>query len=243
MELDVHVIAHLEINVMQRYVKFFDLHHSGRPKHRIHWGYTRTKEVTMQLNNNAPKTNVTAVMVEEHQLILRMIALVEKSATLAEAGKFSDWNFILDGAVPFIREYADRFHHAKEEDVLFKALVANGMPEKNSPIAAMLMEHDQGRSFVRGMESAAQQLQSSGPEVVSTEAIAALVENARGYAALLREHIEKEDNILYPLAERVLHEAVRPAMLTAYAAAESRTPGVEEKYRRLVEEYETKLGI
>lgn len=197
----------------------------------------------MQQNRSEAKTNVTAVMVEEHQLILRMIALVEKSAELTEAGRFSDWNFILDGALPFIREYADRFHHAKEEDVLFKALVTNGMPEKNSPIAAMLMEHDQGRSFVRGMESAAQQLLSYGDEVANSQVLEALVKNARGYAALLREHIDKEDNILYPLAERILPETVRPAMLTAYAAAETSTPGLQEKYRRLVEEYEAKLGI
>lgn len=190
----------------------------------------------MQLNQNNEKTNVTAVMSEEHQLILRMIALVEKNAALAEEGRFSDWNFFLEGAIPFIREYADRFHHAKEEDVLFKALVANGMPKENSPVAAMLMAHDQGRAFVRGMEQAAQKA-LAGEE--TKEVIATLAENARGYAALLRDHIDKEDNILYPLAERVLPETLRPAMVDAYAASEAKTPGLEEKYRRLVERYES----
>jgi hemerythrin-like domain-containing protein len=146
----------------------------------------------MQLNHNAPKTNVTAVMVEEHQLILRMIALLEKKVDLAEADRFSDWSFFLEGALPFIKDFADLFHHAKEEDVLFKALVANGMPREYSPVAAMLMEHDQGRSFVRGMELAARQLLASEPAVATTEVVAALAENARGYAALLRDHIEKE---------------------------------------------------
>ena len=146
----------------------------------------------MQLNHNAPKTNVTAVMVEEHQLILRMIALLEKKVDLAEADRFSDWSSFLEGALPFIKDFADLFHHAKEEDVLFKALVANGMPREYSPVAAMLMEHDQGRSFVRGMELAARQLLASEPAVATTEVVAALAENARGYAALLRDHIEKE---------------------------------------------------
>lgn len=184
----------------------------------------------------APKTNVTIVMVEEHRLILRMIALVEKNAALAEAGRFSDWNFFLEGAIPFIRQYADRFHHAKEEDVLFKALVANGMPEQNSPVAAMLMAHDQGRAYVRGMEQTARQALAGE---ATTEIIASLTENARGYAALLRDHIEKEDTILYPLAERILPEAVRPAMLAAYATVEAASPGLEEKYRSMVEGYET----
>jgi len=68
---------------------------------------------------SATKSDVTAVMVEEHRLILRMIALVERNAARLEAGSFRDWRFFLD-AVDFIRNYADRFHHAKEEDVLFR---------------------------------------------------------------------------------------------------------------------------
>lgn len=197
----------------------------------------------MQQNHNTPRTNVTAVMVEEHQLILRMIALLEKNVALAEAGRFSDWNFFLDGALPFIKQYADRFHHAKEEDVLFKALVANGMPEQNSPVAAMLMAHDEGRTFVRGMELAARRLLASEPGVATTEIVAALAENARGYAGLLRDHIEKEDTILYPLAERVLPDAVRATMIAAYAAAEAASPGLEATFRRLVEGYESKQPV
>lgn len=177
-------------------------------------------------------TDVTQVMKDEHQLILRMIALVEKNTALLEAGKFRNWQFYLD-AVDFIRNYADRFHHAKEEDVLFVALVQNGMPEKNSPIEAMLMEHDQGRAHVRGLEEAVQKV--LGGQVGQGALIA---EHARGYAELLRGHIDKEDNILYPLAERVLPEEVREKMHNAYKTAEARTPGLEKKYCLLVQEYE-----
>lgn len=182
------------------------------------------------------KTNVTAMMVEEHKLILRMIALVEKNVALVETGQFSDWDFFLEGALPFIRLYADHFHHAKEEDVLFKALVANGMPAQNSPVAAMLMEHDHGRAFVRGIEDAAQRL------LAGENAVDELAENARGYCALLRDHIEKENSILYTLAERILPETVRAAMITAYADAEAANPGLEVTFRRLIEEYEAKLA-
>jgi hemerythrin-like domain-containing protein len=178
------------------------------------------------------KTDVTAVMVEEHKLILRMIALLERNVEQLEAGRFADWQFFLDG-VDFIRHYADRFHHAKEEDVLFKALIVNGMPQQNSPVAAMLLAHDQGRAFVRGMEQAAQRALAGG-----SAPVAEIAENARGYINLLRDHIDKEDHILYPLAERVLPEGARPAMVEAYAAAEAKTPGLEERYRRLVEGYE-----
>ena len=178
--------------------------------------------------------DVTYVMVVEHRLILRMVALVEKNSELVEKGLFADWQFFLD-AVDFIRGYADRFHHAKEEDTLFTALIANGMPEKNSPIEAMHIAHDQGRAFVRGMEAAATKALAgeSGHE-------AAIVENARGYAALLREHIHSEDNILYPLAERTLPADVRPDMIDAYNQAEAAVPvDFTDRYTEMVENYES----
>jgi hemerythrin-like domain-containing protein len=181
--------------------------------------------------------DVTAVMVEEHRLILRMITLVEQYADRLEGGASRDWQFFLD-AVEFIRTYADRFHHAKEEDVLFRELVRNGMPAENSPVAAMLLAHDQGRAFVRGMEAGA--LRGRGGDA---GAVAEVVANARGYAALLREHIHTEDHVLYPLAERVLPAGWRDAMAAAYGAAEkSAPPGLQERYRAMVEGYEAELG-
>ncbi len=180
------------------------------------------------------KTNVTQVMVAEHQLILRMISLIEKKVALVEENKFNNWTFFLD-AVDFIRNFADRFHHAKEEDVLFVELVKNGMPEKQSPIEAMLIEHDQGRQFVRELESAAKKTIAG-----DSEQIPAIIMNAKGYAELLRGHIDKEDTILYPLAERVLPEGIRPDMLHAYDSAEEKADGVELKYRHMVEFYELK---
>jgi hemerythrin-like domain-containing protein len=178
------------------------------------------------------KIDVTRVMVEEHQLILRMITLVERNTALMEQGRFRDWQFFLD-AVDFIRNYADRYHHAKEEDVLFVALVKNGMPAKQSPIEAMHLEHEQGRAHVRALEAAAQMARDGEPGQIPL-----IAAHAKSYAQLLRGHIDKEDHILYPLAERVLPEDVRFGMLAAYAAAETRTPALEQKYRQLVEHYE-----
>ncbi len=182
------------------------------------------------------KENVTQVMVDEHKLILRMIALVERNTELLEAGKFRNWQFYID-AVDFIRNYADRFHHAKEEDVLFVELIKNGMPEKQSPIEAMHMEHDEGRAHVRAIEEAAQKALDgeAGQAVI-------LAEHAKGYAKLLRGHIEKEDDILYPLAERVLPKEVRKGMLAAYTTAEQDSPGLKAKYQQLVEGYEQQVA-
>ncbi|MBU5613019.1 hemerythrin domain-containing protein [Geomonas azotofigens] len=179
------------------------------------------------------KQDITQRLKDEHQLILRMLALLERNARLTEEGSFKDYQFYLDG-VDFIRNYADRFHHAKEEDVLFEALVENGMPRDNSPVAAMLMEHDLGRAYVKAMEEAA--TKALNGEAGQEEAIVA---NARGYLDLLREHIAKEDDILYPLAERILPEGVRHGITAGYQKAEERSEaGFEEHYRKVVEKYE-----
>lgn len=179
------------------------------------------------------KRDITKALVDEHRLILRMLALLERNAPLTAAGRYSNYRFYRD-AVDFIRNYADRFHHAKEEDILFEALVANGIPRENSPVAAMLMEHDRGRAYVKAMEEAA--LAAEGGDTTRTGELA---ENALAYLTMLREHIDKEDTILYPLAERVIPEGLRDGILAGYEAAETRTPAdFEQKYREIVEQYE-----
>jgi hemerythrin-like domain-containing protein len=179
------------------------------------------------------KTDITQALVDEHRLILRMIALLERNVLRTKEGSYSNWQFYLDG-IDFIRSYADRFHHAKEEDVLFAALVKNGMPRENSPIAAMLMEHEQGRAYVRGMETAFNEAMSGLPGREDD-----IAENALAYAALLRDHIAKEDEILYPLAERVLPETVRPGIVKEYQRAEMQSnTDFSAYYRILVEAYE-----
>jgi hemerythrin-like domain-containing protein len=179
------------------------------------------------------KKNITQALVNEHRLILRMITLLERNAPKTADGTYSNWKFYLDG-VDFIRNFADRFHHAKEEDILFEALVKNGMPRENSPVAAMLMEHDQGRAFVKAMETAAREALNGR---TGTEQV--IADNALAYAELLREHIAKEDDILYPLAERVIPETMRDSIIDGYADAETRT-GAEFaiRYEAVVADYE-----
>jgi len=179
------------------------------------------------------KVDITKALVEEHRLVLRMIALLEKNAPLTAEGNYRNWQFYLDG-IDFIRQYADRFHHAKEEDVLFKALIDNGMPKEHSPVAAMLMEHDQGRSFVRAMESAVHEAQAG-----RTDTYQAIADNALGYAALLRDHISKEDDILYPLAECVIPETMRTGIQQGYQTAEVQvSKEFGERYQAIVTRYE-----
>lgn len=176
--------------------------------------------------------NVTQIMVEEHKLIKRMIALLLRKCDEAEYPGFSGWEFFPE-AVDFIRNYADKFHHGKEEDVLFKELVANGMPVDNSPVGAMLATHDEGRNFVAEMVASFEAAKAG-----DAAARKKLIRAGRGYAALLTNHIEIEDGVLYPLSERVLPAERRAYMVEAYEKQEAASPELTARYRALVEKYE-----
>jgi len=171
------------------------------------------------------------VLMDEHRVIERVLLVLETAAQRLEQGQAIRPGFFLDAA-DFIKGFADGCHHQKEEGVLFKAMVAAGLPSQGGPIAVMLMEHDQGRAFTRAMREAALKLQAGDESARS-----AIVEAARGYAGLLRQHIAKEDGILYPLATRVLPPAGQERLMEDFERVEQEETGagVHEKYLALAD--------
>lgn len=135
--------------------------------------------------------NITKILSDEHQTILKAISAILKECT--ENGKEVNMAFF-QKAIDFIKNYADKFHHAKEEDILFTAMLENMENLHCNPIPVMLHEHDEGREFVKGMEQG-----------ISEKNTEKLIENARGYCILLQQHIYKEENVLYPMAEEALN--------------------------------------
>jgi len=140
-----------------------------------------------------------SLLMEEHQLILRALDALEAFASKVAQGGEDEAE--LGRFVRFIREFADARHHGKEEDILFEAMVAAGFPREAGPIAVMLMDHQAGRARLAAMAEKAGQ---AGPWTDRDRAV--VVDAARGYAELLRDHIMKEDRILYPMAQQRLHE-------------------------------------
>ncbi len=139
------------------------------------------------------------LLMQEHQLILRALDALD-AFTVDLSGGQEDREE-LGRFVRFIREFADARHHGKEEDILFEAMVAAGFPRDGGPIAVMLMDHEAGRAHVAIMAKKAGQ---AAPWTGQDRAAA--IGAARGYADLLRGHIRKEDQILYPMARQRLHE-------------------------------------
>lgn len=174
----------------------------------------------------------TEILVDEHRLIKKVLDWGEEEIARIEDGRRPDTEK-LGRAVDFIRNFADRCHHAKEEGLLFKRLREKGMPGEGGPIAVMLHEHELGRAHVAAVAAALDGAGRGEPG-----ALASLREHLAGYIALLRAHIDKEDHILYPMADRLLGAADQDALLADFARVEREEigAGVHEKYHRLAEE-------
>lgn len=175
--------------------------------------------------------NAIEQLTQEHQVIKRMLAALEGMCAALEAGEAVPAEDF-EKAVEFIRVFADKRHHGKEEDLLFPALVELGMPKDAGPIGVMLREHGMGREFVRGLAEAAARLKA-GDKAAAGE----VADNARGYAALLDQHIDKEDGILYPMTEAHL-SGERMAELAGKFDEVERTVGRGEEFLALVDRLE-----
>jgi hemerythrin-like domain-containing protein len=140
----------------------------------------------------------TKVLRHEHEAILKMLGAAEEGARRLERGEEVRQE-TLANLHEFFRLFADRCHHGKEEDLLFPLLERKGFPRQGGPIGLMLSEHEQGRTLIGQMVEAFEAYKSG-----QKSAGARWTEAAQGYAALLRAHIDKENNILFMMAERVL---------------------------------------
>ena len=177
----------------------------------------------------------TENLMKEHQLILKYVDLMERYAGFSL--KQPDTPLLLEKAadfIAFIHEFADHFHHAKEEDCLFRYLAEPGVLTHCNPVPQMLMEHEKARGYVRNMEQALQ-----------AKVLNALADNAAQYARLLKEHIYKEDNILYPMGEQGLSDAAKTALLQDYDRTDKRldSPAIWRKYEALYSELEQGLDV
>ncbi len=174
----------------------------------------------------------TALLSDEHRVIERVLGAVEKLTRKPVVDSIEPWKTALD----FIRHFADQCHHLKEEKILFVALEEHGIPNEGGPIGMMLTEHEEGRAYVRAMFAALGKIQTG-----DQSAQAALFENAKSYLRLLREHIQKEDEILFRMADEVISADEQKKLMAAFAEheAEEMGAGVHEKYLRIAQELES----
>jgi hemerythrin-like domain-containing protein len=130
----------------------------------------------------------------------------------------------------FFREFADHCHHAKEENLLFEKMKRRGVPVSGGPIAVMLQEHDEGRRRLKAVAEALPKARSG-----DASAATSVRTNLLAYVQLLRGHIDKEDNILYPMADRLFTPEDQRALTEGFEKVEAEEigEGVHEKYHQL----------
>jgi hemerythrin-like domain-containing protein len=160
---------------------------------------------------------------EEHDVILGMLATLEIIARRVETGEAVTLPVLTD-LQEFFMLYADRSHHGKEEVLLFPLLERKGVPRVGGPVGCMLVEHDQGREFVRAMVGNAPAC-AAGKDSARN----AWAQAAREYVNLLRNHIWKENEVLFLMADRLLSSEEQVTLAKEFEKVEEEKIGPDTR--------------
>lgn len=146
-------------------------------------------------NRGVHAQRLTDQLRAEHERIARaLVCLARLAAHVRARGDVHP--DAVRALLEFLREYADHDHHAREERVLFPWLSQRGFPPEIGPVAVMLHEHDEGRALLRHLLAASKHIQ------IDADVREEFATHAEAYCRLLYEHIDKENNVLFVLADR-----------------------------------------
>ncbi len=148
----------------------------------------------------------------DHVHILRLIEVMER---ITESKNPNAEH--LDLIVKIIREFADGLHHAKEEQLLFPLMVQKGFSNETGPVAVMLHDHVEGRNFVKVLADNISRYKQG-----ESSALKAIYTNMQGYADLLKNHIAKENNVLFRMADKVFSTAEQESLLLDFTKVENK---------------------
>jgi hemerythrin-like domain-containing protein len=167
----------------------------------------------------------------EHRLIERMITLIKQKLGQIESTNQVDPLFI-DTVVDFIRIYADRTHHGKEEDILFKKLENKQMSDQDRRIMDELVdEHALGRKTTKELVEANAQYR-----VDEKIALAVIVSKLKKLINFYPKHIEKEDKVFFPSYMKYLSDEEDQLMLEEFYEFDREM--IHEKYKSVLKELE-----
>jgi len=167
---------------------------------------------------------VTQDLRKEHEAILYVLRILDKMVKSGSRDAESLLRYYGE-VVYFLKIFADKCHHGKEENYLFKELVSKGIPNEGGPVGVMLQEHAQGRNYI------AQMVKSLDEKNISGFNNAAVL-----YRDLLRRHIDKENNVLFMMADNVIDEQSQSLMFEQFEQHEETVigHGVHEKLHAMI---------
>ena len=180
------------------------------------------------------------LMVDEHKWIKRMLEVIRsfnQRVLRHEKVDFEDLFLMID----FVRNYADKHHHLKEEDLLFKYIMEElGSTGEKLIRNGMMVEHDLGRLYMKELEESVKKI-LNGDE----NALVDVVGHSMSYYHLLQRHIAKEDKMVYPFGEKNLSREVLEIIHaeSENMEKEAEKKGVQRKYESMVRDLENKYLI
>lgn len=175
-----------------------------------------------------------AELKEEHKAInLMLLILVEIARKLEVEPTIRTEH--LDQILEFIRVFVDKCHHGKEETLLFYAMEEAGISKEEVSMNLLLKEHQKGRQYFQKLTQAVTQHKTGNREVSSV-----ITDNIRNYVVLLTKHIETEESVLYPSAEKRIPEKRQEVLLKEFEALEREKMGPEQhkKFHKLLHHLE-----
>jgi hemerythrin-like domain-containing protein len=155
--------------------------------------------------------SATKNLEDDHVHVLNLIDIMD-TMTQSSEPVISD----LEEAVEIIKKFADGLHHAKEESLLFPLLAEHGFSTQQGPVAMMLHEHTLGRNFVKEMTENIDLFKNG-----DLSALALVYQNMLGYGELLRNHIAKENNVLFRMADQALSAGDQESLLIEFVKIEN----------------------
>lgn len=181
----------------------------------------------------------TDILMNEHRVIEQVLSCLSRMVSDAEKEGKTDRELAKD-AVDFFRNFADKCHHGKEEAHLFPMFESRQQPGSCGPTTVMLMEHDEGRAHVRGMDESIEAA-SNGDR----SALQKWANHAEAFIMLLRDHIQKEDLILYPMANEVFSMDDQEELRSLFEKVEEEEMGrdTHEKYLGIANKLAQRCGV
>jgi hemerythrin-like domain-containing protein len=172
----------------------------------------------------------TGILRDEHKIILQVLkASAREIASIRNTGEIN--RIDLENMLDFYTDFVGLCHHAKEERYLFVKIAERGMADVSIPIAVMLHEHEVGKAMISAIRESMQSAGGGGA------AAAALGDDLAAYADFQSNHMDKEDKVLFPLADRLLTSLDHLVMLEEFAEIDTEVlgEGDRERYRRFAE--------
>lgn len=161
---------------------------------------------------------------KEHDVILHVLEVLNKMVQTDHYDVESRLHYYSE-VIYFLKTFSDKCHHGKEENYLFKELVNKGVPNEDGPVGVMLYEHDEARGFIAQMS-----------ESVDNKDVDGFNRAAAQYCDLMRAHIEKENGMLFVIADQVISEQEQDLLFKKFEQHEENVVGhgVHEKLHAMI---------